>query len=307
MNPFIRIIPPFLVRTFARRYVAGDSLERAMAACRSLQAEGKAATLDLLAENIESPEVVEANVDLYLRMVDAVAEANWGQPRMQPTVSLKLSSYTTSPLETGGNAKGSREAAFRIVEHAAQRGVRLTVDMESHHWTDYTLQLLRELHTAGHRHVGAVLQTRLHRTEKDLANLPEGMRVRLVIGIYEEPAAIALTNKVEMKERLLTYAESALRAGRYVEFATHDESLIQRFVEEVVPRCGATPEHFEVQMLYGVPRHRTQRELQARGITVRLYVPFATGWPMAIAYLRRRLDEYPRMMLLVAKNLVVGR
>ena len=36
MNPLIRIIPPFLVRFFARPYVAGDSLAKAMEVSASL-------------------------------------------------------------------------------------------------------------------------------------------------------------------------------------------------------------------------------------------------------------------------------
>jgi len=89
-----------------------------------------------------------------------------------------------------------------------------------------------------------------------------------------------------------------------VEFATHDDPCVRRFIDEVVPRVGAGPDRYEVQMLYGVPRERLLAELRERGVRRRLYVPFAMGWPMAIAYLRRRLDEYPAMMMLVAKNMV---
>ena len=104
-----------------------------------------------------------------------------------------------------------------------------------------------------------MLQTCLHRTEADLETLPEGCRVRLVIGIYREP-------------------------------------------EEVVPRVGAGLDRFEVQMLYGVPRTKILEDLRTKGVQSRLYVPFAMSWDMAIQYLRRRLDEYPAMMLLVIKN-----
>ena len=120
--------------------------------------------------------------------------------------------------------------------------------------------------------------------------------------IYREPADVALVAKPEMKERLLYLAERLLQRGHFVEFATHDETYVRRFVDGIVPKVGARPEQFEVQMLYGVPRERLLQELVSRGIRARLYVPFALGWGMAIAYLRRRLDEYPAMMFLVAKN-----
>ncbi len=303
MNPLIRFIPAFLVRFFASPYVAGDSLEKAMAVVAKLHAErGLLSTLDLLAEDIRTPEQANGNLDTYLRMVDAAA-ASGLPPAARPTLSLKPSSYTTSPMQHGGDAAGSREAILRIAERARERGVGLSIDMESRHWTDFTLALLRELHAAGMDHVGGVLQTRLHRTEQDLDALPPGMRVRLVIGIYREPAEVALTDKPAMKDRLLTFASKLLERGHYVEFASHDDAYVRRFVEQVVPKSGVGKDRFEVQMLYGVPRERFLADLRRQGITARLYVPFALGWDMAIQYLRRRLDEYPAMVWLVTKNM----
>lgn len=304
MNPLIRLIPPLLVRFFARPYVAGDSLDKAMATVRELwQKRRLTATLDLLAEDIRAQAQADENLATYLRMVDAVA-ADPLSGADQATLSLKPSSYTVAPLQDGGDARGSKAAITAIVERAAQKGVAVTIDMESRHWTDFTLDTLRELHAAGHRHVGCVLQTRLHRTERDLTQLPPQQRTRLVIGIYREPAEVALVDKPAMKQRMLQYAETLLRAGSYVEFASHDEAVVRRFVGEVVPRTGVGPDRFEVQMLFGVPRDRLLGELRERGIRCRLYVPFANSWSMAVQYLRRRLDEYPAMMWLVTKNML---
>jgi proline dehydrogenase len=307
VNPLIRLIPPFLVRFFAAPYVAGDSLEQAIAVVRRLFLDrGLLASLDLLAEDITRPEQTAANLATYLRMVDAAAAIDL-PAAARPTLSLKPSSYTTAPLHQGGDADGSLAAIRAIAEHAQRRAVALTIDMEGSPWTDFTLDALERLHAAGHRHVGCVLQTRLHRTTRDLERLPAGCRVRLVIGIYREPEAIALTSKQAMKERLLELAAIVLRRGHYLEFATHDELYLRRFLDEVVPTAGAGPDRFEVQMLYGVPRDRAIAMLRERGVRVRLYVPFAIGWQMAIQYLRRRLDEYPAMMWLVSKNLVLRR
>lgn len=308
MNPLIRLIPPPLVRFFASPYVSGDSLAAAMAAVVRLWSEkGRASTLDLLAEDIHEEAQARRNLATYLEMVEAVAAEARLPQEGRATVSLKPSSYTTRPLQDGGDAAGSLEAMRAIVERAAARGVSVSVDMESRHWTDFTLDALRRFHADGHRHVGAVLQTRLNRTESDLGTLPEGQRVRLVIGIYREPESVAIVDKAQMKERMLQYAERLLKAGHYVEFATHDDAIVRRFVGDVVPRCGVGKDRFEVQMLYGVPREGLLGELRRDGVRVRLYVPFALSWSMAIQYLRRRLDEYPAMMFLVTKNLVFRR
>ena len=79
---------------------------------------------------------------------------------------------------------------------------------------------------------------------------------------------------------------------------------MRRFVDGVVPLAGVGLEDFEVQMIYGVPRRKLLAELCARGIRCRVYIPYALSWPMAVAYLRRRLDEYPAMMWMVAKNML---
>lgn len=302
MNPFIRVIPAFMVRFFAKPYVAGDSLAKAMEVVGKLRQErGLLSTLDLLAEDIQQVEQAQRNLDAYLDMVDAAAALD---PADRPTLSLKPSSYTTSPLHEGGDAAGSREAMLTIARKAAAAKVDVSIDMEGHHWTDFTLATLKELHAEGLTNVGCVLQTRLHRTDKDVDELPEGVRVRLVIGIYQESAEIALTDKAAMKDRMLVLAERLLERGHYVEFATHDVNCVRRFLEEVVPRVGVAQDRYEIQMLYGVPRDRFLADLHRQGIKARLYVPFALGWDLAIEYLRRRLDEYPAMMWLVTKNMI---
>ncbi|MEZ5990296.1 MAG: proline dehydrogenase family protein [Planctomycetota bacterium] len=310
MRALVRILPDFLVRFFARPYVAGDSLEDGVTAARDLLGRGITTTLDLLYEGITSDDEVATVRRTYADMVDACAAFDDAATR--PSVSLKPSSFTTRPLERGRgmDATGSEEAIRAIVARARERGVAVTIDMEDRHWTDWTLDLHRRLLTEGQDHVGIVLQTRLHRTEADLEALPPGCRVRLVIGIYVEPPEHATTDKKEMKRRMLAFAGTLLGRGHVVELATHDEGVVRRFLDEVVPAAGVGPDRYEVQMLYGVPRAAIHRQLVegrlgAGGpVRVRLYVPFATSWKLALAYLRRRLLENPSMAFAVARNLL---
>lgn len=305
VNPLIRLIPASLVRKFAQPYLAGDSLALAMhAADLQWRKYGVLSSLDLLAEGIETEAAVQKNVQTYIEMVAAAASDPRFSAENRPTLSLKPSNFTAAPLQEGGDARGAAEAILQICDAASEVGVGLTLDMESRHWTDFTLDLLRDLHSQGHRHIGAVLQTRLHRCEADLDRLPPGIRVRLVIGIYREPTSLALRDKVEMKGRMLRYAKTLLERGHFVEFASHDEVYVRRFVDEVVPGAKAGLEDFEIQVIYGVPRRKMLAKIGARGIRCRVYIPFALSWPMAVAYLRRRLDEYPAMMWMVLKNMI---
>jgi len=309
----LEFTPDFLIRLFARPYVAGDSLERGLAVAHELHEDaGLFSTLDLLAEEVRDEERVRANRETYLEMIRSVAsDRRFPGARERPTLSLKLSSFTTAPLDAGGDGRGSREIARDLAAEAKRLGVALTIDMEDHAWTDFTLEAAIALHRESFD-VGTVLQTRLHRTASDLARIPAGMRVRLVIGIYLEPPALALTDKEPMKERLLQQAAALLDRGVYVEFATHDERCMRRFFTEVVAPRALGGERYEVQMLYGVPRARLLAEIAAGLLSpreraappVRLYVPFATAWDQATAYCRRRLRNNPNMMNYVLINLL---
>lgn len=63
VNPLIRLIPPSLVRLFARPYVAGDSLASAVGTVAQLWRERSLmATLDLLAEDIHQESQAQQNL-----------------------------------------------------------------------------------------------------------------------------------------------------------------------------------------------------------------------------------------------------
>lgn len=309
MKFLARNLPDFLVKFFARPYVAGDSLQEGLAVTRRLlQERNLLTTFDLLSEDIETEEQVGRVRGIYREMIEACAA--FEDPATRPTVSLKPSSFTTVPLDEappGARPAGSDEAIRELSALAAERNVALTIDMEDRHWTRWTLDLARSLWSEGARHVGIVLQTRLHRTEQDLREIPAGIRVRLVIGIYNEPPEHALRKKSEMKARMLTAARFLLERGHFVEFATHDVACIRRFLQEVVPGAGVDGDRFEIQMLYGVPLRELQDDLvtgrSGPPVRVRLYVPFATSWQHALAYCRRRLMENPSIATAVAANL----
>jgi len=294
-----RLVPGPLVRWFARPYVAGDSMAEGLDTAAALfREQGLLTTLDLLGEGVTRAAQVEANVRVYHELIEAIArDERYPGAAERPSVSLKPSAFTIGPLEA------VRDPITALAEHAHAHGVALTIDMEERRWTDFTLDLACGLFDRGFD-VGTVLQTRLNRTRTDLVRIPAGMRLRLVIGIYPEPEDVALTDKRGMKERMLEYARILLARGVKVEFATHDDEFIERFVRS---EAAGAPERCEVQMLLGVPRAGTHRAIRegswSTPLPVRIYVPFAIGWDDATAYLRRRMEESPSMIWLVLRNL----
>lgn len=294
-----RFVPGFLLRVFAQPYVAGASVEAALdVVARGMAVQGERASLDLLGEAaVEEPQVLRT-VATYEGLIDAIAaDPRFADRATRPSVSVKPSAFAV-----GGPAAGFARIAA-LVARARDRQVPVTIDMEDRAWTEATLAAALEMHKLGHD-VGAVLQSRLHRTAADVERIPAGMRVRVVIGIYPEPPAVAIEDKPTMKVKMLEFAARLLDRGAFVEFATHDEPTLERFLREVAPRA---PERCEIQMLLGVPRERFLARLRAGGfgtvVPFRRYVPFATSWDDATAYLRRRMDESPSIVFSVLKNL----
>ena len=64
-----------LARTFARRFVAGERLEDALAAVRALNARGISASLDQLGESVTNEREARTTRDNYLDILDRIAEA----------------------------------------------------------------------------------------------------------------------------------------------------------------------------------------------------------------------------------------
>jgi proline dehydrogenase len=291
-NAVVDLMPGPLVRTFAAPYVAGRGIASGVAKADDLHARlGIHSTVDLLAEEVFLREDVEATVQIYLRMIEALKD--------RPFASISL-----KPTSLGINESEAycQDNLRRIIEAAAAHRTHITLDMEDRNFTDVTLRMYKALRS-DFDNFGIVLQSRLFRTPEDIKALPaRPCKVRICIGIYNEPAEVALQNKADMKAKLFEYMQMLLDQGHYPEIATHDEPLIRRCIEHLDKR-GVPKDAYEFQMLLGVPRTEIQQEIVRRGQIIRLYVPFAEEWKYAIRYMKRRLAHSPSMALMVMKNL----
>lgn len=289
----VDLAPGPVVRFFAAPYVAGRGISSGTGKADEIwKAGGLSSTLDLLGEEVFRREDVEATVATYFGMVDEV--------RDRPYVSISC-----KPTQLGIHESEAYclENMRTIVARAAAGGTRVTVDMEDHAFTDVTLRLYKALRDE-FDNIGTVLQSRLFRTKDDILALhARPCRVRICIGIYNEPKAIAYQDKPAMKEKLFEYVQLLLDKGHFPEIATHDEPLIERCLEYLDKR-GCAKDAYEFQMLLGVPRQQVQRRIVERGLVMRLYVPFAEEWKYAVAYCKRRLAANPMMGAYVVKNLL---
>ena len=279
-------VPRPVVQRLSARYIAGPALDDAVRVVRRLAAKHKLATIDVLGEEITSAEEARAIAAQYH---DALARLD--AEGLGAGVSVKL---TGLGLELDHDL--CRENLEAVVVDAGARGRFVRIDMEDSSTTDRTLQLYRELRSAGHSNVGVVLQAYLRRTPSDLEGLDD---VRLCKGIYIEPASIAYREYDAVRANYLRCLEALVAQGSKVAIATHDEYLIREALRIV---HGLPRERYEFQMLLGVRPERAD-QLVAEGHRLRVYVPYGTQW---YEYSIRRLQENPKIAGYVAAD-TVGR
>jgi len=269
-----------LAKSFANRFVAGESLDTALAAVTRLNARGITASLDLLGESVHNEVEARAAGHAYVTMLDRIHEQ-----KAHANVSVKL---TAMGLDV------SEDLCVAIMHEILQRArdyqTFVRIDMESSEYTQRTLALFEQrLYPAYRESVGIVLQSYLFRTFADVqrANLIKA-RVRICKGAYAEPETVAYPDKKDVDATYVRCMHELMLKGNYPGIATHDEAIIKeakRFAKE----NDIAPSRFEFQMLYGV-RRDLQDRLVREGYRMRVYVPFGTQW---YPYLMRRLAERP--------------
>jgi len=263
--------------SFARRFIAGESVEEAIDAARQVETTGLLQTLDYLGESVRTLAEADAATRDYLRVIDAVLKAGIGR-----NLSLKL-----TQLGLDVDRASAVDNLRRILERAEDFFVRL--DMESSQYTETTLAIFETLWQQNYRNIGVVLQADLYRTEQDIERVMAlGARIRLVKGAYREPAAVAYPKKADVDAAYARLMKRLLVLGTYPAIATHDEAMIQQ-AQRYATEHHILKERFEFQMLYGI-RRDLQTSLVAQGYRVRVYIPFGRQW---FPYFMRRLGERP--------------
>jgi proline dehydrogenase len=279
--------------SFARRFIAGETLEEAIAAVRAVEARGLAITLDYLGESASTLEEASAATREYVRMLGVIVAAGIGR-----NVSLKL-----TQLGLDVDRDRCLQSLRQIVERAQGHGGFVRIDMESSQSVAVTLDMFETLWCEGFTNVGVVLQSALHRSEADLRRVNAlGARVRLVKGAYKEPAGIAWQRRADVDAAYVRMMEVLLREGTFPALATHDPAIIAA-AQAFGTKHGIARDTFEFQMLYGI-RRDLQTALAADGYGMRVYIPFGREW---FPYFMRRLGERPANVTFVLRGILSER
>lgn len=263
-------------RALAERFVAGDTLDDAVAVARELNTQAFSVSLDLLGEEVRDHATAHQATDAYLESLERLSEEN-----LRSNISVK-----PTQLGLAIDEGLAVDNISRLAERASRLGTTITIDMEDSRYTEATVGLFEKAQGA-FGNLGVALQAYLRRTPQDLARVMElGGHVRLCKGAYVEPEEVAFTDKRHVDEAFMQQMETLMASDEIKPaIATHDLELVERAVE----LAAAREKPFEFQMLYGV-RTELQRQLVEDGFPVRIYLPFGSQW---YPYLTRRLAERP--------------
>ena len=275
----------------SRRFVAGETLDDAVAAARKLNDLGMMTSLDYLGENVSTTTDAQRARDAYLEIFDRIAAE-----KLDANVSCKLTQMglDLSPEFCEG-------LVLSVVERAASYDNFLRVDMEGSIYTQRTVDLVKRIRLRNVA-VGTVIQSYLYRSEKDIQDLlAYKCRIRLCKGAYKEGPDVAFERKQDVDGNYVRLMQRLLQSGVYHGIATHDPRMIGETIRWAAEKKISKNE-FEFQMLYGI-RTDLQRRLVKGGFRVRVYIPYGQDW---FPYFMRRLAERPANIGFLARNFFRG-
>jgi len=275
-------------RGMARRFVAGEELDDAIAAARACNQAERMVSLDYLGENVAGEADARRARDAYLGIFDRIAEE-----KLDANVSLKLTQLGLDLSE-----ELCQSLVETIVARAASYGNFVRVDMEGSLHTHRTIEIVKRVR-ARSAAIGAVIQSYLYRSEQDVKDLLRiGCRIRLCKGAYKEPPEIAFPRKADVDANFVKLMQLLLQSGIYHGIATHDPRMIAATIC-FATQHGNSKDQFEFQMLYGI-RTDLQQKLVRDGYRMRVYIPYGRDW---FPYFMRRLAERPANLLFFVRNL----
>ncbi len=271
-------------RQVVRSFVAGETLDEAVAVTRRLMEGGFAVSLDHLGEEVVDEGAALAARDEYLACLDRLAG-------LDANVSLKL-----TQLGLAFDPALAARCLDDVARAAAAVGTTVTVDMEGSRHTTAILDTYSAAQ-AVHGNLGVAVQAALRRTPADLDRIRSlGGHVRLCKGAYLEPPDVAFRRRRDVQAAFANLLGDLMSTDEpRPAVATHDEILLALTAGLARRREGP----YEVQMLYGV-RPDVQRRLLADGLPVRIYVPYGSAW---YPYLTRRMAERPANLVLFLRAL----
>jgi len=285
------LVPKSIIRRFANKYIAGDTLQEAVELTQNLNKKGIMTTIDVLGESILNKQDAAGAAKECLEVLDAI-ERN----KLTANHSLKPTS-----LGLALDYDFCLDNLTQIVKKAKEINQFVRIDMEDSPYTAKTLNLYRDVYK-NYQNCGVVIQSYMRRSMEDVTELVKTKtNFRLCKGIYIEPRGIAFKDKQEVRDNFLKLLRIMFENNCYVGIATHDDYLIEG-AYKMIEEFKKGRDKYEFQMLLGV-RDKLRDKILSDGHRIRIYVPFGVHW---YKYSMRRFKENPNMAGYAFKALFTG-
>src|SRR5262249_37443964 len=136
-------------RGFARRFIAGETIDEAIEVARTLQIRGFLLALDYLGESVSTIAKATAAAREYIRVIGISGPAG-----IERNLSLKL-----TQLGLGLDRATCVDNLRRILEPATRHQFFVRIDMENSPYTEATVQVFETLWQLEFRNIGLALQS----------------------------------------------------------------------------------------------------------------------------------------------------
>ncbi len=280
----------YVVLKLAKHWVAGSTLDEAISYAINANSLNINAIINYLGEHVTDRKEVEANVNEYIRLVDAIHDNN-----IRASISLKL-----TQIGLDMNYDECLSNVKRIIEHAYRYNIFTWIDMEEFKYYEDTVSIYLNILKLYKGSVGLAYQAYIRDSSLDIMRIVEAKGVmRLVKGAYREEENIVYRSKRQVDNNFRRLMRILFKHADRFAIATHDKSIIDEAIE-LSNRYDKNKDRVEFQMLKGI-RDDLKLELVKQGYRVAEYIPYGSN---VSAYAMRRLKEKPRNLLLLARSLL---
>ncbi len=275
------------VLKLAKHWVAGSSIYEVISHAKNANSARMDAIINYLGEHLIDTHDIEACVNEYERLVDAIHSNG-----IRGSISLKL---TQIGLDV--DYEECLSNARRIVDYAYKQGIFTWIDMESFDYYEDTLDIYLTLIKEYKDYVGVAYQAYIKDNALDIMSIIDSNGiVRLVKGAYREDPHTVYRSKRYVNLSFMRLMHILFEHADRFAIATHDKALI----DYAIGLSSKSSAEFEFQMLKGI-RDDLKSRLVEQGFKVAEYIPYGNN---VSAYAMRRIKERPANLLLLARSLL---
>ncbi|MCE5296022.1 MAG: proline dehydrogenase family protein [Euryarchaeota archaeon] len=252
---------------------AVPDIDAAVAEAKIRNGQGIKVVLDLLGENIRSPDASEIASRNYVDLIGVIQDEG-----LNSSISVKLSSFGYI-----NDLDKAFDSVIRVSDAAKASNVGFELDMEWTPMVDHTIEIAERCSKAGHK-VTIAIQAYLNRSADDIGYLQDrNVKVRLVKGAYRGESS----DFSDIQKRYIKLLTQLAGSRKDFSIGTHDPEILA-FISEHLPH---SKDRIEIGFLRGLC-DETKMQLASNGWKVVEYLPVGQEFK---AYVKRR-EEYLRKL-----------